>query len=373
MAINRIAGQTLQSNLQRDGEDLAFETDLLYLDVNSSNVGINTASPSEALHVVGNILANNISAANLTGTLLTASQTNITQVGTLISLEVTGNANAGNVNGGTINATSNVTGANIVGTLALFGNIVTSNIVSTGSANIDITPDSTGIVQIIGNTGVVIPYGNTAQRPSPSATGTLRLNTALTQLEVFDGVEWVAGSGGGNVASIGDQQITGDNSTATFSLTTASTANTVLVSINGITQLPGLAYTCDVANSTITFAEAPLSSETVDVRFLATATPYDVVRNDSGNAKITVYDTPNIVMQVSSTTVATIEPTLVFDITGSHSLQLPTYTVAQATSLANVSAGQVIYVSDGDTGNPCLAVYSGGSWKRISLGSTIST
>lgn len=39
----------------------------------------------------GNISANSISSTNLTGTLLTASQTNITEVGALGTLSVTGN------------------------------------------------------------------------------------------------------------------------------------------------------------------------------------------------------------------------------------------------------------------------------------------
>ncbi len=53
MAIGRISGPLLKSNLIRDGVDLAFETDLLYLDVNNSRIGINTASPQYELDVVG--------------------------------------------------------------------------------------------------------------------------------------------------------------------------------------------------------------------------------------------------------------------------------------------------------------------------------
>jgi hypothetical protein len=34
MAVGRITGTLLKANLLRDGVDLAFETDLLYLDVN---------------------------------------------------------------------------------------------------------------------------------------------------------------------------------------------------------------------------------------------------------------------------------------------------------------------------------------------------
>jgi len=54
MAIGRITGSVLKSNLTRNGVDLAFETNLLYLDVTNSRVGIGTSEPSTALHVVGN-------------------------------------------------------------------------------------------------------------------------------------------------------------------------------------------------------------------------------------------------------------------------------------------------------------------------------
>jgi hypothetical protein len=47
--------------------------------------------------------------------------------------------------------------------------------------------------------------------------------------------------------------------------------------------------------------------------------------------------------------------------------------VTQANALGNVATGQVIYVSNGATGSPCLAVYSGGAWKQVSIGSTITT
>jgi len=53
MAIGRISGQMLKSNLLRSGTDLAFETNLLVLDVSNSRIGIGTASPATKLHVNG--------------------------------------------------------------------------------------------------------------------------------------------------------------------------------------------------------------------------------------------------------------------------------------------------------------------------------
>ena len=41
-------------------------------------------------------------------------------------------------------------------------------------------------------------------------------------------------------------------------------------------------------------------------------------------------------------------------------------------ALPSGSVGKVVYCTDGDGGNPCLAVYST-AWKRVVLGATVST
>tara|TARA_Y100001937_G_scaffold121829_1_gene181215 strand:- start:66 stop:638 length:573 start_codon:yes stop_codon:yes gene_type:complete len=50
-------------------------------------------------------------------------------------------------------------------------------------------------------------------------------------------------------------------------------------------------------------------------------------------------------------------------------VKLRTYTVA---TLPTGVAGQLIYVSDGDSGNPTLAMHDGSTFKRIELGTTVS-
>jgi len=51
MAIGRISGPMLKSNLERLGTDLAVETDLLYLDVTNNRIGINESTPTKSLQV----------------------------------------------------------------------------------------------------------------------------------------------------------------------------------------------------------------------------------------------------------------------------------------------------------------------------------
>ena len=66
MAIGRISGSVLKSNLTRNGVDLAFETNLLYLDVTNSRVGIGTSEPTTALDVSGTITATALAGATAT-------------------------------------------------------------------------------------------------------------------------------------------------------------------------------------------------------------------------------------------------------------------------------------------------------------------
>ena len=52
-------------------------------------------------------------------------------------------------------------------------------------------------------------------------------------------------------------------------------------------------------------------------------------------------------------------------------IELTPRTQAQLEALTGVT-GQVAYCSDGDGSDPCLAVYSGGAWKKVVLGTAIT-
>jgi hypothetical protein len=72
-------------------DDLAVDTDTLFVDASADRVGINKNNPAVALDVNGDITSSGtITGTTLAGTLSTAAQTNITSVGTLSSLAVSG-------------------------------------------------------------------------------------------------------------------------------------------------------------------------------------------------------------------------------------------------------------------------------------------
>lgn len=67
MAIGRISGPMLKPNLERQGVDLAFDTDLLYLDVTNGRIGIKNSAPTVALEVTGSgKFSNNLTVLGLT-------------------------------------------------------------------------------------------------------------------------------------------------------------------------------------------------------------------------------------------------------------------------------------------------------------------
>ena len=76
------------------------------------------------------------------GTLTTAAQTNITSVGTLGSLSVTGNVTSGNLSGTSIVGTlttgsqTNITSVGTLGSLSVTGNIVGGNLITAGLASL---------------------------------------------------------------------------------------------------------------------------------------------------------------------------------------------------------------------------------------------
>jgi hypothetical protein len=58
--VGKINGQVLENNLLRNGVDLAFDTDLIYLDVDNGRIGINTDTPFRPLLVNGTLSSTNV-------------------------------------------------------------------------------------------------------------------------------------------------------------------------------------------------------------------------------------------------------------------------------------------------------------------------
>ena len=140
MAVGRISGPLLKANLLRNGVDLAFETDLLYLDVNNSRIGIKTTTPQYELDVNG-----------------TTRSTDLITTGTAYIGDV-------RISGNTIDSVANTLNLTTVGsdkvtalkTLEIDDLRFETNVISTtvSNADVDIVPSGSGKVDVQGNLAV---------------------------------------------------------------------------------------------------------------------------------------------------------------------------------------------------------------------------
>jgi cytoskeletal protein CcmA (bactofilin family) len=158
MAIGRISGPLLKANLIRDGVDLAFETDLLYLDVVNSRIGVNTASPGTDLDINGTTRTTNLVVDNqldignlhITGNTITSDSAVINFAASageptvyhsklqIDDLQISGNTISTTVSNSSIELLPNGTGTvNVVANTFITGNLeVTGNINTTGNVTI---------------------------------------------------------------------------------------------------------------------------------------------------------------------------------------------------------------------------------------------
>jgi len=163
MAIGRISGQLLKSNLLRAGENLAFETSLLYLDVNLGRIGVKTVTPDVDLDVNGHTRSTNITVDN---------QLNIG------NLHFTGNTITSDSN--TINFAAAAGEATVyhsrlqIDDLQLQGNIISTTV---SDSDIEINPNGSGTVNIIANTNIT---GNLVVTGDVNATGNIVIGGNIT-------------------------------------------------------------------------------------------------------------------------------------------------------------------------------------------------
>ena len=155
MAVGRISGQLLKSNLLRQGENLAFETNLLYIDVNNNRIGIKTATPQYPLDV--------------NGTARTVNQ------------EVTGQVNVGNINiaGNTITTTSpqlNFSAADGI----IYNNLLYVDDLIISNNSIRATDSNQNFEIVTSGSGIVEVYGDTTVNGNIHATGNIRADGNIT-------------------------------------------------------------------------------------------------------------------------------------------------------------------------------------------------
>ena len=225
---------------------------------NSYNIG-------EASTPFASVYAYGVVATQLTGAIQTASQTNITAVGTLGTLAVTGNTTVGNV-AATKGTFTNIAGAiitaaqpnvtslgtltelTVAGSVAAGANVTAANLIATTSirtstgANIIMAPNT--YIGVSATTGVRVPVGTDADRPTATTAnvGMIRLNTTSGMFEGYNGEEWVGFAVGVGAVGGGEDKVFYENDTTvtqSYTLTTGRSA----MSVGPITLEAGVVVT----------------------------------------------------------------------------------------------------------------------------------
>jgi len=359
----------------------------------TGNAGVGNLSTVGQVIATGNITGGNLSGTNITGTLLTAAQNNITSVGTLTSLLVTGNVGVG-----TITPVAKIEINIAASETALTAARLNLNSAASASETIPVTNPSLELRRGSMGRGTFVKFIN--QRPGFAGIGStadadnghdLRFHTGDgTEHMLIDSAGNVSATGnvaagnittaglisatgnitGGNLITAGainatgnvsgnfflgnGSQLTGINTFSTISV--AGQSNVVADSISDTLTFAagsGIALLTDAANDVITIA----TIGTGDSIFatggsMGTIEEAVTAEEDLGlivDAIIEQYDLGLLVLG------GLIYP---------DQLVLPSYTVAELADISTFPAGQMVFVTD-ESGGSIPAFSDGTDWRRV--------
>ena len=168
MSIGRISGPLLKANLLREGVNLAFETDLLYLDVNNMRIGVNTTTPTHDLQVNGTTRTVYLETDNLEVGDITISGNTVDSA--------TGILNLSGFNNSAIVYQNKLK----IDFVTIDGNIISTN---EPNKNLEVRPDGTGTVEIYADTTV---HGNLHATGNITADGNIVVGNEDTDNITFN-------------------------------------------------------------------------------------------------------------------------------------------------------------------------------------------
>ena len=325
MAVGRISGPLLKDNLQRNGQNLAFETNLLYLDVNNFRVGVNNASPQYDLDVNGTIQTTNLnSTTNANIATFTFNGNTISSTNTTINLTPTGAS--GVVYQGTIS----------VGSLSISTNVIASTGTNT---NINVSPTGTGAVNLNANTLV---NGNLHATGVITADGNITLGTSTSNTITF------TGEVNSNIWP---------SATNTYNLGSASLYwNNIYVNTVNATN-----YNVSTINATtITTSNLSISGNTISS--ISTNSNINLTPNGTGSVVLGNYSfNGNVITDTSSGAVSSFSSTGngYYQFTGTYGVVLPVGNTSNRPS--SLQTGMIRYNTD----QQVVEVYNGAAWGSV--------
>ena len=409
---------TAGAGLTLTGTEFSVNVDNLTTDISGGNVVVKTsaqfttpnigAATGTSLTATGNVAGGNLTTAgvvsatgNITGgnvagttgtftdiggSLTTAAQPNVTSLGTLVDLTVTGNIDGGNINtGGLVDATGNVSGGNLTtaGLVLATGNVTGGNITTAGvvaatgnvsGGNITTGADVVAVGNIDSTAGIFNGDGfGLSNIPAANITGLslsgIANGTSNVDIATADGNISMAVNGTGDVVIVSDAgiEVTGTADISSTVTAPAFTANTGLFTgdAGGLSNVVGANVTGEVSFAATANAVAganvsgqvanALVSGTVytaaqpNVTSVGTLTSVEVsgTANIAGNVNVGANEISTLAAATVTTTSTSQQAIASFAVSGVNGVEFLVKGI-DATS-GNVSVASVLSVTDGST------------------------
>jgi filamentous hemagglutinin len=321
----------------------------------------------DSITVAGNLDVGNLSATgdvvanNVTGNSTVSS-------GNIVIDGITGNIDLGS--GWVNNASDPIANTDLATKFyvdSIFANVQLGNFtfvdttISTNEAvaNITLAPTGNSEVIIDTNSGLVLPVGTQGERPGSAITGTLRFNSDTGLLEFYNGSTWDVIESNYNIAS---QTIPGNGIDDTFTLNQSTTAEGVILTINGITQIPNTNYT--ISGNVLVMNEPPQVVDTVEVRYITGASATGSVATGAAN-RLAYYPSAGSIVNDTGANLTwngadqlTVAGNV--SVTGGF-LQVPVYanSTVRDTAIASPQAGMIVLTGTTFEG------YNGATWVTL--------
>ena len=338
MAVGRISGPLLKDNLLRNGVNLSFETNLLYIDVVNSRVGVKTATPQYDLDVNGTTRSTY---------LYTTTQAD------LATFTVTGSTISSTSN--TITFTPSGVNPTVFSGIVRVGNLsLTGNTLSSTNTDGSITFQANGTGSINLNSNVLIT-GSLHATGTITANGNIQLGDQPTDTVSFTG-------------EVSSDILPSTNNTYNLGSSTLRWKDIYSQTVNVTSFITSTLSTPTLSTSALTISGNSISAITsnTDINFVTSGTGGVSLGNFKFYQNSVTNTASNAVSQFTSTGAG------YYRVTGTYGVVIPSGTNSQRPAIAYRETGMIRF----NTELGLVEVFNGTAWGSVagsSVGVTSAT
>ena len=338
MAVGRISGPLLKDNLLRNGVNLSFETNLLYIDVVISRVGVKTATPQYDLDVNGTTRSTY---------LYTTTQAD------LATFTVTGSTISSSSN--TITFTPSGVNPTVFSGIVRVGNLsLTGNTLSSTNTDGSITFQANGTGSINLNSNVLIT-GSLHATGTITADGNIQLGDQPTDTVSFTG-------------EVSSDILPSTNNTYSLGTSILRWKDIYSQTVNVTSFITSTLSTPTLSTSALTISGNSISAITsnTDINFVTSGTGGVSLGNFKFYQNSVTNTASNAVSQFTSTGAG------YYRVTGTYGVVIPSGTNSQRPAIAYRETGMIRF----NTELGLVEVFNGTAWGSVagsSVGVTSAT